>query len=61
MPYLLSNEPDPYFLTRIFLESVVDEFWLVNDGKVGPFKGDLKDYQKWLNENRWGKEKKMVA
>jgi len=40
------------------LESVVDEFWLVNDGKVGPFEGDLKDYQKWLNENRWGKEKK---
>jgi ATP-binding cassette subfamily F protein 3 len=40
------------------LESVVDEFWLVNDGKANPFKGDLKDYQKWLNENRWGKEKK---
>ena len=39
------------------LESVVDEFWLVNDGQVNPFKGDLNDYQKWLNENRWGKEK----
>jgi ATP-binding cassette subfamily F protein 3 len=39
------------------LESVVDEFWLVNDGSVTPFKGDLTDYQKWLNENRWGKEK----
>jgi len=39
------------------LESVVDEFWLVNDGRVSPFKGDLNDYQKWLNENRWGKEK----
>jgi len=39
------------------LESVVDEFWLVNDGQVSPFKGDLNDYQKWLNENRWGKEK----
>ncbi|TQV72149.1 ATP-binding cassette domain-containing protein [Aliikangiella marina] len=36
------------------MESVVDEFWLVNDGKVNPFNGDLQDYQKWLNENRWG-------
>lgn len=39
------------------LESVVDEFWLVNDGKVAPFKGDLNDYQRWLNDNRWSKEK----
>jgi len=39
------------------LESVVDEFWLVNDGQVKPFKGDLNDYQKWLNDNRWIKEK----
>ena len=39
------------------LESVVDEFWLVNDGQVSAFKGDLNDYQKWLNENKWGKEK----
>jgi len=37
------------------LESVVDEFWLVNNGQVKPFNGDLNDYQKWLNENRWGK------
>jgi len=36
------------------MESVVDEFWLVNDGKVNPFPGDLNDYQKWLNDNRWG-------
>ena len=33
------------------MESVVDEFWLVNDGQVNPFNGDLNDYQKWLNEN----------
>ncbi len=39
------------------LESVVDEFWLVNDGQVNPFKGDLNAYQKWLNDNRWGKDK----
>ncbi|MDQ7049961.1 MAG: ATP-binding cassette domain-containing protein [Enterobacterales bacterium] len=37
------------------LESVVDEFWLVNKGRVEIFKGDLDDYQKWLNDNRWGK------
>jgi len=36
------------------MESVVDEFWLVNDGQVNPFEGNLQDYQKWLNENRWG-------
>lgn len=39
------------------LESVVDEFWLVNDGRVNLFQGDLNDYQKWLNDNRWTKEK----
>lgn len=39
------------------LESVVDEFWLVNDGRVNQFDGDLTDYQKWLNENRWGRDK----
>ena len=43
------------------LESVVDEFWLVNDGKAKPFKGDLNDYQKWLNENRWGANKESNA
>lgn len=36
------------------MESVVDEFWVVSDGQVNPFDGDLNDYQKWLNENRWG-------
>lgn len=41
------------------LESVVDEFWLVNEGKVKPFQGDLNDYQKWLNDNRWGKSKEV--
>ena len=39
------------------LESVVDEFWLVNDGMVKRFPGDLNDYQKWLNDNRWSKER----
>ncbi len=35
------------------LECVVDEFWLVNDGQVNPFNGDLDEYQKWLKENQW--------
>jgi ATP-binding cassette subfamily F protein 3 len=33
---------------RALLREVCDEFWLVTDGKVGPFDGDLDDYQKWL-------------
>jgi len=43
------------------LESVVDEFWLVNEGQVRPFKGDLNDYQKWLTDNRWGKTKDVES
>jgi ATP-binding cassette subfamily F protein 3 len=35
------------------LESVVDEFWLVNEGKVSAFRGDLQDYQKWLQDYCW--------
>jgi len=38
------------------METVVDELWLVNDGRVTPFKGDLNDYEKWLNEHRWSLE-----
>ncbi|MCK3655764.1 ABC transporter ATP-binding protein [Pasteurellaceae bacterium Macca] len=35
---------------RHLLRSTVDEFYLVNAGQVAEFKGDLEDYQKWLNE-----------
>ncbi|MDO9849245.1 ABC transporter ATP-binding protein [Glaesserella parasuis] len=35
---------------RHLLRSTVDEFYLVHDGKVEEFNGDLEDYQKWLNE-----------
>jgi ATP-binding cassette subfamily F protein 3 len=35
---------------RALLREVCDEFWLVAEGKVGPFDGDLDDYQKWLLE-----------
>jgi ATP-binding cassette subfamily F protein 3 len=35
---------------RALLRSVCDEFWLVTGGRVGPFDGDLEDYQKHLLE-----------
>jgi ATP-binding cassette, subfamily F, member 3 len=36
---------------RALLREVCDEFWLVAKGALGPFDGDLDDYQRWLNEN----------
>jgi ATP-binding cassette, subfamily F, member 3 len=33
---------------RALLRSVCDEFWLVGRGNVGPFDGDLDDYQRYL-------------
>ncbi len=36
---------------RALLREVCDEFWLVADGAVKPFDGDLDDYQKWLLDN----------
>ena len=33
---------------RALLRAVCDEFWLVADGRVEPFDGDLDDYQRWL-------------
>ncbi|MGQ3051166.1 MAG: ATP-binding cassette domain-containing protein [Roseateles sp.] len=35
---------------RALLREVCDEFWLVTDGVVKPFDGDLDDYQRWLLE-----------
>ena len=35
---------------RALLRSVCDEFWLVSQGQVTPFDGDLDDYQKHLQE-----------
>lgn len=35
---------------RALLREVCDEFWLVADGKLSPFDGDLDDYQRWLQE-----------
>jgi ATP-binding cassette subfamily F protein 3 len=33
---------------RALLREVCDEFWLVTQGGVEPFDGDLDDYQRWL-------------
>jgi ATP-binding cassette subfamily F protein 3 len=35
---------------RSLLRSVCDEFWLVADGQLSPFDGDLDDYQRYLLE-----------
>ncbi len=35
---------------RHLLRNTVEEFYLVHDKQVEEFKGDLDDYQKWLNE-----------
>ena len=40
---------------RFLLESCVDEFYLVANGQVREFSGDIDDYQQWLND-----EKKQV-
>ncbi|MEG9489901.1 ABC transporter ATP-binding protein [Mannheimia indoligenes] len=46
---------------RHLLRSTVNEFYLVHDRKVEEFKGDLDDYQKWLNEqNALANEPKSV-
>lgn len=37
---------------RYLLESVCDDFYLVDSGKVSSFSGDLLDYQKWLFANK---------
>ncbi len=33
---------------RYLLESCCDEFWLVDNGRVELFTGDMEDYQRWL-------------
>lgn len=33
---------------RALLRAVCDEFWLVSDGQLAPFEGDLDDYQRHL-------------
>ncbi len=37
---------------RHLLRNTVDEFWLVSDGAVKEYDGDLEDYERWLAERR---------
>lgn len=37
---------------RYLLESCVDEFFLVANGQVSEFSGDIDDYQQWLNDEK---------
>lgn len=37
---------------RYLLKATVDKFYLVNDGDIVKFDGDLDDYQKWLLDER---------
>jgi len=47
---------------RALLRSVCDEFWLVGRGQVGPFDGDLDDYQRYLlDESKRLREQARVA
>ena len=44
---------------RALLRAVCDEFWLVADGRIEPFDGDLDDYQRWLLDR--SKEEQKAA
>ena len=35
---------------RHLLKQTVDDYWLVADGSVRPFSGDLDDYRRWLRQ-----------
>ncbi|HBI84223.1 MAG TPA: ABC transporter, partial [Alcaligenaceae bacterium] len=37
---------------RHLLRTTVDTFWIVADGKVQPFDGDLEDYRDWLAQRQ---------
>lgn len=37
---------------RHLLRTTVDDFWIVADGKVIEFDGDLEDYQAWLSDRQ---------
>ena len=42
---------------RYLLRSTVDEFWLVDDGILRPFDGDLDDYAQWLQKERSARQR----
>ncbi len=46
---------------RALLRAVCDEFWLVGRGGVGPFDGDLDDYQRYLLDESKRLREQMAA
>ena len=46
---------------RALLRSVCDEFWLVGDGGINPFDGDLDDYQRYLLDVARQKRESIAA
>jgi ATP-binding cassette subfamily F protein 3 len=46
---------------RHLLRATCDELWLVADGKVTPFDGDLDDYAEWLAQDRAAEKKSGSA
>ncbi|SFX56983.1 ATP-binding cassette domain-containing protein [Marinospirillum alkaliphilum] len=42
---------------RHLLSNTVDEYWLVADGRVTDFDGDLEDYARWLKERQAGQRR----
>ncbi len=46
---------------RHLLASTVDEFWMVSDGCVQPYDGDLDDYASWLKERQKAQQASAVT
>ncbi|MDF7679799.1 ABC transporter ATP-binding protein [Enterobacteriaceae bacterium ESL0689] len=46
---------------RHLIRSTTDELYLVHDGQVEPFEGDLDDYQQWLSESQKQKNSPLNA
>ena len=45
----MRSNPDPHCK---LLRTTVDNFWIVADGRVQPFDGDLEDYRDWLQQRQ---------
>src|SRR5690625_6040778 len=63
MQFSITEPPPPYLLSLhdALPISTTDEFWLVADGGVRPFDGDLADYQAWLLARESGEAATIAA
>lgn len=46
---------------RAMLRATCDSYWLVSDGGVSPFDGDLQDYQRYLAEQEKRRQRQAAA